>query len=159
MNTINKFDGTKHKFLSNFYPCKLTYNGIEYKHSEGAFQAQKTLDEQQRAYIATLSASESKKACGKRDLKGFKIELRPDWQYDKVRNLVMYEVVKAKFTQNKELAEKLLETKDATLIEGNTWHDNYWGNCTCERCKNIPGKNQLGITLMQVRDELKQSGL
>lgn len=151
-SVIKNFSG-KYKFLSNFYTCKVTYNNIEYNHSEGAFQAQKTLDEEQRKYIATLTASESKRACGKR---GFKIELRPDWLYDKVRNEVMYEVVKAKFVQNKDLAQRLLDTGGVELIEGNTWHDNYWGDCTCERCKDIQGKNQLGVTLMQVRDELKQ---
>lgn len=44
-NIIDLFDG-EYAFLSNFYLCKVKYNGIEYKHSEGAFQAQKTLNEQ-----------------------------------------------------------------------------------------------------------------
>lgn len=161
MNTtqkvIDKFDGTKYKFLSNFYPCKFNYNGIEYSHSEGAFQAQKTLDMNERKVVAKLTASESKRACGKRGLAklGFRVELRPDWE--SVKDQVMYEVVKAKFTQNPDLAQKLLETGDAELIEGTTWHDNYWGNCTCAKCSGITGRNQLGKTLMKVRQELKEN--
>lgn len=67
----------------------------------------------------------------------------------------MYEVVLAKFKQNPDLREKLLNTGNAILIEGTTWHDNYWGNCTCDRCANKFGRNQLGKTLMKVHEELK----
>lgn len=155
---ITKFDGTQYGFLSNFHPCKVVYNGIEYKHTEGAFQAQKTLDENLKVAIAKLSASESKKACGRHGLRlkdgtFIKIDLRPDWE--EVKDQIMYEVVKAKFEQNSELREKLLATEDAELIEGTTWHDNYWGNCTCPRCVNKMGRNQLGKNLMRVREELR----
>lgn len=155
IKTIDEFAG-ENWFLSNFYnKCEngIVYNGIKYNHTEGAFQAQKTLDEKQKAFIATLSASESKKACGRYGLNGFKIQLRPDWE--EVKDQIMYEVVKAKFEQNPELKEKLLATGDAELIEGTTWHDNYWGNCTCPRCSNVTGRNQLGKTLMKVREELR----
>jgi predicted NAD-dependent protein-ADP-ribosyltransferase YbiA (DUF1768 family) len=43
----------------------------------------------------------------------------------------------------------LLETKDATLIEGNTWGDQYWGVCAGV------GENHLGKLLMQIRSELQ----
>jgi hypothetical protein len=57
----------------------------------------------------------------------------------------------------KELRKKLLATGDATLIEGNYWHDNYWGVCTCENCvsNGIVGRNRLGTLLMKVREEIK----
>lgn len=61
----------------------------------------------------------------------------------------MYEICKAKFTQHKDLAEKLLETGDEELVEGNKWNDTYWGVC------NGKGKNQLGKILMRIREELK----
>ena len=147
-NIIDLFDG-EYAFLSNFYLCKVTYNGIEYKHSEGAFQAQKTLNEQERAYIASLSPGQSKRKAGRHGV----ISLRADWE--EVKDQIMYEVVLAKFKQNPDLREKLLNTGNAILIEGTTWHDNYWGNCTCDRCANKFGRNQLGKTLMKVREELK----
>ena len=49
-----------------------------------------------------------------------------------------------------ELAEKLLATGEAELIEGNSWGDTTWGVY-----KDI-GENRLGKLLMQVRQELKE---
>jgi predicted NAD-dependent protein-ADP-ribosyltransferase YbiA (DUF1768 family) len=56
-----------------------------------------------------------------------------------------------------DLAEKLLSTGDALLVETNTWHDNSFGDCECgkrEPCA-APGQNQLGIILMQIRSCLR----
>lgn len=152
MERIDNFRG-EYGFLSNFYECTVKYKGITYKHTEGAFQAQKTHDEEKKQYIATLSASDCKKACGRRGLGGFKLELRPDWE--DVKDNIMYEIVRAKFEQNAGLRERLLATGDAELVEGNTWHDNHWGDCKCAKCRNIPGKNMLGKMLMRVREELR----
>ncbi len=66
----------------------------------------------------------------------------------------MYKVLKAKFTQNPMLGLYLRETANHLLEEGNYWHDNYWGVCYCQQCKNIEGYNGLGKTLMKLRDEL-----
>lgn len=152
MRVINNFKN-EYDFLSNFYICNVEYNGILYSSTEAAFQAQKTLENTERKYIATLTPSESKKACNRYGLNGFKIKLRSDWE--EVKDQAMYEAVKEKFKQNSDLKERLLNTGDAILIEGNRWHDNYWGNCTCDKCKNITGRNQLGLTLMKVREELR----
>ena len=57
----------------------------------------------------------------------------------------------AKFTQNEELKEKLLATENEELVEGNTWHDTYWGVC------NRRGKNKLGKILMRIREELRDA--
>ena len=56
-----------------------------------------------------------------------------------------------------ELRDKLLATGDQYLEEGNSWHDNYWGNCDCPRCKDTMGRNMLGQLLMQVREEIKNN--
>lgn len=156
MGAIDSFTDANF-FLSNFYECPVSYNGITYNHTEGAFQAQKTLVENERKYVSSLTPGRAKRACSKRGLDGFKIKLRPDWEV--VKDQIMYEVLVAKFTQNKDLAEKLIATGERVLIEGNTWHDNYWGDCTCNDCKNIYGKNQLGITLMKIREQLKSGEL
>ena len=63
----------------------------------------------------------------------------------------------AKFRQNRDARQILLSTNDAILIEGNTWHDNTWGDCSCgdrPECKK-PGLNLLGKALMLVRKELQ----
>lgn len=61
----------------------------------------------------------------------------------------MYEVCRAKFLQNPDLADKLVATGDAELIEGNTWGDTVWGVC------NGSGENRLGEILMRVRSEIQ----
>ena len=141
---INKFEG-KYAFLSNFYNCPVEYDGLKYQNSEAAFHAQKTLDKEKRKEFTDLNPSESKKL-------GRKIDLRADWE--DIKTDVMYGVCLAKFTQNEDLKKKLLATDGVLLIEGTYWHDNTWGNCYCEKCKNIVGENRLGKILMQIREEL-----
>jgi hypothetical protein len=60
----------------------------------------------------------------------------------------MGEIVRAKFEQNPNLAEKLLSTQDAYLEEGNTWGDRTWGTV------NGAGANHLGRILMEIRNEM-----
>ena len=140
-NCIDKFDG-KYAFLSNYYESKMLYEGIEYTSSEAVFQAQKTLDIELRKEIAVMPPNKAKRA-------GRKLEIRPDW--DLIRNKVMFDIVYVKFTQNEELKQRLLSTKDAELIEGNYWKDTHWGVC------NGVGLNMLGKTLMVVREMLKNN--
>ena len=134
-------------FLSNFYNVYLEYEGIIYCSTEAAFQAAKSLDISERMRIARMSPSDAKRA-------GRKVQLRPDWE--EIKDKVMYDVCYKKFTNNDalHLKERLLKTGKEELVEGNTWHDNYWGNCTCEKCKNIAGQNKLGKILMEIRKEL-----
>lgn len=143
---IDKFDG-KYEFLSNFYNSEIFYEGITYPTVEHAFQAAKTLNQDERIAISKLDTP------GKAKRAGRKCNLRKDWE--EIKNDVMYQCVKAKF-QDPELKNLLLETKHRYLVEGTTWHDNYWGNCSCEKCKSIQGNNQLGKTLMRVREELRK---
>ena len=135
---INKFDG-KYAFLSNFYDAPVEYNGLCYLNSEAAFQAQKTTDEIERIKFTHLNPSEAKRL-------GRKVNLRNDWE--NVKTQIMYEICYAKFTQNSDLAQKLLDTGNQTLVEGNTWNDTFWGVC------EDAGENHLGIILMQIRKEL-----
>jgi hypothetical protein len=72
--------------------------------------------------------------------------MRRDW--DKVRNAVMLDALRAKFSQHRDLADILLETCKAMLIEAAP-HDYYWGEGA-----DRSGKNMLGLLLMQVRAEL-----
>lgn len=142
---IDKFDG-EYAFLSNFYDATIQYDGTFYKNNEAAFQAQKTLDDKEKAKFAELNPAQAKRL-------GRKIKLRSDWEI--IKGQIMYEVCFAKFTQNEDLKKKLLSTDGHHLIEGNYWHDNTWGNCTCEKCVSIQGQNRLGVILMKIREELK----
>ena len=66
----------------------------------------------------------------------------------------MNKLVNMKFSNDIKLLQMLLDTKDEFIVEGNTWHDNFWGSCYCDRCGN-QGRNVLGKILMLVRDNLK----
>ena len=61
----------------------------------------------------------------------------------------MLNLVRAKFKQNPGLAEKLLNTGERELVEGNQWGDTFWGVCSGK------GENVLGKILMQVRLEIR----
>lgn len=139
MDKIDSFKG-EFSFLSNFHPSPITINGIEFPTVEHAYQAAKTLDEQERFRIAGLERPGQAKYAGRR------VKLRSDWEDVKVE--VMTELVRHKFTQNEDLGKSLVATGDAELIEGNTWNDRFWGVCRGK------GENHLGKILMKVRDEL-----
>jgi ribA/ribD-fused uncharacterized protein len=120
------------------------YEGVFYAYAENAFQAAKTLDPSQRQQFSYLQPAKAKRL-------GSRIALRPDWE--EVKAGIMLEIVRAKFAQNPLLKEKLLKTGSEELIEGNAWHDNFWGVCMCDQCRGKKGKNTLGKILMQVREE------
>jgi predicted NAD-dependent protein-ADP-ribosyltransferase YbiA (DUF1768 family) len=61
----------------------------------------------------------------------------------------MYDILLCKFKG--ELKQKLVNTGEILLVEGNCWHDNFWGDCYCPKCFNRMGKNMLGRLLMKVR--------
>ena len=136
---INEFRG-KYYFLSNFFEIPVTWDGVTYQNNEAAFQSAKVLDKSVREKFSTLDPSSAKR-------KGRNVQLRHDWE--QVKYDIMYEICRAKFSQNEELKTKLLETEDQHLEEGNTWGDMIWGTV------NGKGQNHLGKILMRVREELK----
>ena len=137
---IDSFRG-EYFFLSNFYEVPVTYGGVTYTNNEAAFQAQKSTDIADRLRFSELPPSQAKRL-------GRRIALRKDWEQVKIS--IMTEIVRAKFTQNPELADKLIATGDAHLEEGNDWGDRTWGTV------NGVGANNLGKILMQIRDEIKE---
>lgn len=147
MKSITEFRDS-YRFLSNFYPCRIEVKGKVWPSSEHLYQAMKSTDGKVQEVIRTFPFK-GLKAMGR------EITLRPDW--DEVKEELMYRIVKLKFTQNSDLREQLLATGHVTLIEGNTWHDNYWGDCQCTKCISTVGKNTLGSILMIVRQELRQT--
>lgn len=138
-NRINSFRGDFF-FLSNFYEAPVCYDGITYQNNEAAFQAQKCADPADRERFADMNPTKARK-------EGRSVRLRKDWEQVKIT--IMDEIVRAKFEQNPDLAEKLLETGDAYLEEGNTWGDRTWGTV------NGTGANHLGRILMEVRKEIE----
>lgn len=142
---IDEFEN-EYAFLSNFYPSPFEHEGIVYPTNEHFFQAMKTLNIQERKAIAAAETP------GKAKRMGRNVSLRPDWE--KIKVYVMLEGLRLKFA-DPTLAQKLIDTGDEELIEGNWWHDNTWGSCYCSDCINKPGRNMLGIILMELRKELQ----
>lgn len=140
MNTINSFTDEMF-FLSNFYPCKIEYEGIVYKNTEAAFQAQKCVIKEDRYSFSDLNPTEAKNL-------GRTVNLRKDWEDIKIEE--MTKIIHEKFNQNPDLADKLLLTGDSYLEEGNTWGDRVWGTV------NGKGANNLGRILMSEREKIKE---
>lgn len=128
-------------FLSNFYPVEIKLDGIVYPNAETAFQAQKTLDVEERRKFSMLKNPVQAKRLGR------KVKLRDDWE--EVKLDIMTEVVSQKFLQHPHLIEMLLQTGDEELVEGNKWGDRFWGVCKGK------GENHLGKILMKIRDVYK----
>jgi ribA/ribD-fused uncharacterized protein len=129
--------------FSNFAPFPIVLKGKRWPTSEHYFQAQK--------FAGTAHAEEIRQA--KKPMlaaemgRDRKRPLRRDW--DKVKDAVMLDALRAKFTQHADLRALLLSTGEARLVE-HTTNDNYWGDGG-----DGSGKNRLGQLLMQVRDELR----
>ncbi len=138
------FSGNR-AWLSNFYPCWVTYDGREYSSVEHAYQAAKTLDLTLRKRIQVEVTPAKAKRLGRR------VELRPDWLDIRVK--IMRELVWQKFSLNTKLGKLLIEEDPQRLVEWNTWHDNFWGICTCKNCP-ARGENQLGKLLIGCRQRL-----
>lgn len=139
---IDRFDGTEYAFLSNFYEHPFVWNHTRYPTAEHAFQAAKTKDTIQQLKITTAKTPAEAKRLGR------KCSLRSDWE--SIKLYTMNVIIDAKF-RDPALRKQLLETQDAFLVEGNDWHDNYWGDCFCSRCEKVVGENQLGRCLMMLR--------
>jgi hypothetical protein len=147
---IDSFTG-EYAFLSNFFPCKVRdiwsskkdlalWGSQEFQSSEAAFQAQKTEEFFLREPFQKYTAAKAKRM-------GRGLELREDWEYSKIH--IMYRILWAKFTQNLQLAQLLLNTGEEELIEKNDWYDHFWGMCGGR------GENHLGICLMMLRDQFR----
>ena len=133
---IDSFQGP-YLFLSNFAPSPIQYRGYTAATVEHAYQAAKTDNHDLFRTIITVSTP------GKAKRMGRSLIPRPDWE--RVKLTVMRELLNLKFAHGSKLAQQLLDTGDAILIEGNTWGDTFWGQC------DGVGQNQLGNMLMNRR--------
>ncbi len=129
------------RFLSNLYPSKIAVGSLIYPTVEHAYQAAKTLDKLKQAEICGARTPFDAKRLGNA------CALRPDWS--DLRLKVMEIALAKKFAQGSILAEQLLATDDAELIDGNNWHDKFWG------VVDGIGENHLGRLLMERRTALR----
>lgn len=134
--------GEEYGCFSNFSPHGITVNGKKYYTSEHYYQSKK--------YEGT-EYEEKLRLCSPRPMDVYKmakdktLPLRKDWE--QVKEDVMRDALKTKFTQHPQLKKKLIETGDKEIIEDSPY-DTYWGIG-----KDGTGKNRLGHLLMELRTE------
>jgi ribA/ribD-fused uncharacterized protein len=168
-------------FLSNFYPSEVRLwvvtddDGIStiypyavpdatieiYASVEHAYQASKTLRADKRWIFQLpnnpkLTAGQAKHLGAKLKEQGLQ---REDWHQVNIE--IMRGLLRQKFSGSI-LKRKLMSTFSAVLVEGNWWHDTFWGVCkgklegrTCRHGEHDPlGENHLGLLLMELRQEV-----
>lgn len=137
---IKEFQG-EFRWLSNFAPVSVVYDGVKYRSVEHAYMAAKSNDKAWREFCKnTYKAGEVKKASRT-------ISLRDDWEQVKID--VMRELLEQKYN-TEPYKTLLLETGGEHIQEGNMWNDKFWGVCL----KTGKGNNTLGKIIMEIRNNL-----
>jgi N-glycosidase YbiA len=103
MNAIKGFRG-RYRWLSSFWPAKVTLDGTDFSSVEHAYQAAKKLDVDQRRAIASLAKPGQAKRYGR------KLRIRQDWE--EVKLAVMEDLLRQKFAH-----------------ADHAWRDFWWGVC------------------------------
>ena len=133
-----------HRFLSNFFPATVEFEGQVYPSVEHAFQAAKTLDPVKREEIRRAESPGEAKRLGRN------LDLRPDWSERRVE--IMQELVRSKFREEL-LRSQLVGTGQEEIVEVSAWGDRFWG------VHDGMGENRLGKILMEVREEARKEAL
>jgi len=143
-------------FLSNFYSCSFTLNGITYSCVEQYIMAQKALlfnDKYSFDFIMSCELPIRMKTAG-RNIENFSEKV---WL--KHRNEILFDGLMGKFSQNPILKRKILLTEKKILVEASPY-DKIYGVGLGENDDlildetNWSGYNLLGKTLMDVRSKL-----
>lgn len=143
-------------FLSNWYLSAFSVDGITFSSMEQYMMYKKAVcfgdDEIAIQILETENVAEIKAL-------GRKVSGYDDNIWNGVRQIVIYQGLMEKFTQNAELKDKLLKTGNAVLAECAV-KDMIWGIGLSMRdpdrleMKKWKGQNLLGYTLMMVRERL-----
>lgn len=143
-------------FLSNWYLSDFSVDSVDFTSMEQFMMYQKAIcfkdDEIAKQIMATKDVARIKEL-------GRLVSGYDDHVWNGVRQIIVYEGLLAKFSQNEELRDKLKATKDAVLAECAV-RDCIWGiGCSMSDPKRLQmeqwkGQNLLGYTLMKVRERV-----
>ena len=143
-------------YLSNWYYSDFSIDDVEYTSMEQYMMYQKAIRFQDISIAEEILATQDVariKELG-RSVSGYNDNI-----WSGIRQIVVYEGLKAKFAQNDNLRRQLVETQGAILVECAV-KDCIWGiGLSMHDPKRLNpeqwrGKNLLGYTLMMVRDGL-----
>jgi ribA/ribD-fused uncharacterized protein len=128
-------------YLSSFSDIAFEVWGNRFPTAEHAYQAGKAIGKPEwfRKIRDADSLKEAKKL-------GYQVDLPAQW--DQIKDRCMVEIVTAKFGQNPDVQQRLIETAPKPIVALNSWDDTYWG---ADR-NTGRGRNKLGCILMGVRN-------
>ena len=143
-------------YLSNWYLSDFVVNGVQFSSMEQFMMYKKA--------ICFSDIETARKILNSRDVAQIKELGRQVAGYNEnvwngLRQIIVYEGLLEKFSQNRELSQKLKETKNAILAECAV-KDRIWGiglSMSDSRRLDIhewKGQNLLGYTLMMVREKI-----
>ena len=145
-------------YLSNWYPSSFTVDGVAFSSMEQFMMYRKAIcfgDEAVAAQILSTSDVAKIKSLGRQ------VSNYDESMWNGIRQIVVYEGLLAKFSQNEELKAKLKATGNAVLAECAV-KDRIWGIGLSmkdpDRLNKAKwnGQNLLGYALMMVRERLQQ---
>jgi len=144
--------------FSQWHPSTFKVDGITYNCAEQFMMAGKAEmfgDNKSRKKILKSGSPREQKILG-REVSNFH-----KGKWNSVAREIVFIGNMAKFSQNKDLLEKLLATGDKTIVEASPY-DRVWGiglsadDPNATRPSNWRGTNWLGKVLMVVRSELRK---
>ena len=145
MKDILEFQN-EHRWLSNFAPVKVMFNGLIFPSVEHAYVAAKFDDINLQKEVQKLPNAGDAKRFGRKN----KDAVAKD--FDEVKVTIMKKLLMQKYNQAPYRA-KLIATGDCLIQEGNYWNDAFWGVCKGK------GENNLGKIIMAIRADLKVAGV
>jgi hypothetical protein len=144
-------------YLSNWYRCDFSAEGIRYSSMEQYMMYQKAVLFRDIEMAEQILATDN---VGKIKALGRSVRNYEEIVWNGMRQITVYRGLCQKFEQNAALKNKLLATRDSILAECAV-QDKIWGiglSMKDERrfdLKRWQGQNLLGFSLMQVRAVLK----
>lgn len=131
-------------YLANYSNHGFTKNGIFYKTVEHYYQSEKFDDPEIKKRIINAPTPKEASNIG-RDRSNIRKE-----NFKEIKNQVMFDGILEKFRQNRDIAYKLIETRNKKIAEA-TIDEYYWGIG-----KDKSGKNVIGDILVKVRKRIKR---